>query len=171
MRLLKSCSLIYECGIKLVYKRLKDFSLHLFCVVNINWQQNWRSFIFISGQISRTETWSNLEVKSWKDRIVFVFFFPVVTSKIIFVLDPWLFADSWYNSSNSVIDVIDLIPGLPGDLTINRDWYVVMTLALRFFNLKVVETNAERAHDFPFSLSFPRNTFEEKVWRYHQTSF
>ena len=75
MPLLKSCSLIYECGIKLVYKRLKDFSLHLFCVVNINWQQNWRSFIFIAGQISRTETWSNLEVKSWKDRIVFVFFF------------------------------------------------------------------------------------------------
>ena len=62
-----------------------------------------------------------------------------------------------------MIDVIDLIPGLPGDLTINRIDTLLMTLALGFLNLKVVETNAERAHDFPFSLSFPRNKFEEKV--------
>ena len=41
-----------------------------------------------------------------------------------------------------MIDVIDLIPGLPGDLTINRIDTLLMTLALSFFNLKVVKTNA-----------------------------
>ena len=101
----------------------------------------------------------------------FCILFPVVTSKIMFVLDPWLFTDSWFNSSNSVIDVIDLISGLPGDLTVNRIDTLLMTLAPRFVNLKVVETNAERVHDFPFSLSFPQNKFEEKFWRYHKTSF
>ena len=61
-----------------------------------------------------------------------------------------------------MIDVIDLIPGLPGDLTINRIDTLLMTLALRFFNLKVVETNAERAHDFPFSLSFPETRLKRR---------